>query len=40
MIEILKFSESGIQRLKKPKKDAWINVVNPNAYEIRYLAKI
>lgn len=40
MIEILKFTENGIQRLEKPTKDAWINVVNPDAYEIKYLADI
>jgi len=40
MIEILKFSERGIQYLESPTKDAWINVVNPNADEIKYLADI
>jgi magnesium transporter len=40
MIEILKFSEHGIQHLERPTKDAWINVVNPDSYEIKYLAKI
>ena len=40
MIEILKFSEHGIQHLERPTKDAWINVVNPDAYEIKYLAEI
>lgn len=40
MIEILKFSEHGIQYLESPTKDAWINVVNPNADEIKYLADI
>ncbi|MFA5746204.1 MAG: magnesium transporter CorA family protein [archaeon] len=40
MIEILKFSEHGVQHLERPNKDAWINVVNPDAYEIKYLAEI
>lgn len=40
MIEILKFSEHGIQHLNKPSKNIWINAVNPDSYEIKYLAKI
>jgi magnesium transporter len=40
MIEILKFSEHGIQHMERPSKDAWINVVNPDAYEIKYLAEV
>jgi magnesium transporter len=40
MIEILKFSEHGLQKHERPTKDAWINVVNPDAYEIKYLAEI
>lgn len=40
MIEILKFSEQGLQHLERPVKDAWINVVNPDAYEVKYLAEI
>ncbi len=40
MIEILKFSETGLQQLKKPIKEVWINVVNPNIYEIKLLAKM
>ncbi len=40
MIEFLKFSEHSVQYLENPTKDAWINVVNPNADEIKYLADI
>ena len=40
MIEILKPTEKGLQILKKPTKNTWINVVNPDSREIEYLSKI